>query len=47
MKQRFEPKNSALKVLVKLEFQQMKQARAEHDPYPWITNVESFRSEEE
>ena len=43
LKQRFEPDNGAMKVQMKSEFQQMKLLRAEDDPDPWITKVESLR----
>jgi gag-polypeptide of LTR copia-type len=43
LKQRFEPDNGAMKVQMKSEFQDMKLLRAEDDPDPWITKVDSLR----
>jgi gag-polypeptide of LTR copia-type len=43
LKQRFEPDNGAMKVQMKSEFRQMKLLRAEDDPDPWITKVDSLR----
>jgi hypothetical protein len=43
LKQRFKPDNGAVKVQMKSEFQLMKPLRAEDNPDPWITKVESLR----